>query len=198
MAEILRKGRKIMSKSKADLIANNDFENAKIKFENANGRWKSHWFDCCQQIMNNCREWAKKYIIDPITMTIKAIGEMITKIKPKKDSTSHTYLIKMFDTSGNWIFTKIGKADVIQKRMNDFKNHEYKRNKVTIGSTEIIKEYELPNDDMAQILESFMRNFFRKTKSETYYPNDRFDAFEPTAEDLDTFEKYYQLTLANA
>ena len=187
-----------MSKSKADLIASNDFENAKIKFENANGRWKSHWFDCCEQIMNNCKDWAKKYILDPIAMTITKIAEMIKKVKPKKEKNSHTYLIKMFDTNGNWVFTKIGKADSVSKRMNDFKNHEYKRNNVTIGNTEIIKTYELPNDDLAQVLESFMRNFFRRTKSENYYPNDRFDAFEPTAEDLEVFEKYYQITLANA
>ena len=187
-----------MSKSKAVLIATNDFENAKIKFENANSRWKAHWFDCCQQIMTNCKEWAKKYILDPITMTITKIVEMIKKVKPKEEKNSHTYLIKMFDTKGNWIFTKIGKADSIEKRMKDFKNHEYKRNKVTIGATEIIKAYELPNDDLAQILESFMRNFFRKNKDVNYYPNDRFDAFEPTEEDLNTFERYYQLTLANA
>lgn len=187
-----------MSKSKADLIADNDFESAKEKFDNANGRWKSHWFDCCRQIMANCKEWAKVYILDPINMVIVKIGEMIKKIKPKKDGVSHTYLIKMFDTNGNWVFTKIGKADKMGKRMKDFENHEYKRNNVTIAATEIIKEYELPNDDLAQILESFMRNFFRKTKTEKYYPNDRFDAFEPTKEDLDTFERYYQLTLANA
>lgn len=187
-----------MSKSKAELIESNDFESAKIKFENSNARWKSHWFDCCRQIMNRCKEWAKKYILDPINMAIVAIGDMIKKVKPKKETISHTYLIKMFDTTGKWIFTKIGKADSIEKRMRDFKNHEYKRNNVTIGTTEIIKSYELPNDDLAQILESFMRNFFRKNKDVNYYPNDRFDAFEPTEEDLNTFERYYQLTLANA
>lgn len=187
-----------MSKSKAELIKSNDFESAKERFENSNGRWKSHWFDCCQQIMSNCKEWAKKYIIDPINMVIVAIGEMIKKVKPKKENVSHTYLIKMFDTAGNWIFTKIGKADSIEKRMRDFRNHEYKRNNVIIGTTEIIKAYELPNDDLAQILESFMRNFFRRNKDVNYYPNDRFDAFEPTEEDLNTFERYYQLTLANA
>ena len=66
MAEklIKRKEFKKMSKSKAELIKSNDFESAKERFENSNGRWKSHWFDCCQQIMSNCKEWAKKYIID--------------------------------------------------------------------------------------------------------------------------------------
>lgn len=187
-----------MSKSKAEIIASNDFELAKKKFENSNARWKNHWFDCCQQIFNSCKDWSKKYIIDPIAKTIYAINEMIKKVKAKTEKVSHTYLIKMFDTNGNWIFTKIGKADDIEKRMKDFRNHEYKRNNVTISTTEIIKTYELPNDDLAQVLERFMCNFFRKNKEVNYYPNDRFDAFEPTNEDLNVFERYYQLTLANA
>ena len=82
--------------------------------------------------------------------------------------------------------------------MREFKNHEYKRNKVVIANTEIIKAYELPNDDLAQVLERFMCNFFRRNKDVNYYPNDRFDAFEPTNEDLEVFERYYQLTLTNA
>ena len=184
--------------TKDSIIANNDFEQAKEKFENTTPRWKKYWFDCCKQIMENCKEWAKKYIIDPINMIIQPIANVIKKIKPKKEGTSNTYLIKMFDENGSWIFTKIGKANDIKKRMLDFRNHEYKRDGVIISNTEVIKSYELPNDDLAQILESFMRNYFRKNKTEEYHPNDRFDAFEPTEEDLKTFENYYQITIANA
>ena len=196
--KIIEKEVKKMSESKEMLIYNNDFETAKKKFDNANARWKMHWFDCCKKIMEKCKEWGKKYIIDSINIAIVKISETIKKIQSKKQTTSHTYLIKMFDSAGKWVFTKIGKANDVSARMKDFENHEYKRNNVTISNTEVIKEYELPTDDLAQVLESFMRNFFRKTKEVNFYPNDRFDAFEPTQEDLNTFEKYFQLVTANA
>ena len=102
----------------------------------------------------------------------------------------------MFDDAGKWVFTKIGKANVIAKRMRDFINHEYKRDGVTISDVEIVKSYQVPNDDLAQVLESLMRNYFRK--SHEYIPNDRFVAFEPTDEDLQVFENNYNLVMANA
>jgi hypothetical protein len=43
-------------KSKAMCIATNDFEEAKERFENARSNWKNHWFDCCQQIFNSCKD----------------------------------------------------------------------------------------------------------------------------------------------
>lgn len=194
-----KKGEIIVNKkSKAELIDTNDFEGARNRFENANGRWKKHWFDCCQQIFNSCKEWAKKYILDPITQTIHAIEEMIKKVKPKKEGTSHTYLIKMYDDCGKWVYTKIGKANVLKDRLNRLRKEHYNKENVQIADIEIIKTYELPNDDLAQVLESFMRNYFRKNKSENFHPNDRFDAFEPTEEDFAVFENYYQLTVANA
>lgn len=185
-----------MSKSASYYIENNDFEGAKLKFENSNARWLNHWFDACKTIYENCKEWSKKYVLDPIAKTISAIKDYITKKKPNKNSVSNTYLIKMFDICGNWVFTKIGKADVLSNRLNKLSSQYYARDGVQIGKVEIIKYYEVPNDDCAQILESLMRNYFRKTKR--HIPNDRFEPFDPTEEDMQMFENYYNLTLANA
>lgn len=185
-----------MSETASYYITHNDFEGAKERLENSNRRWIQHWFDTCQTIFENSKEWAKKYILDPISRTVTAIKDCLKKVKSKSGTISNTYLIKMFDTCGNWVFTKIGKADNVAKRMKTLNKQYYAKNDVQIGDTEIIKTYEVPNDDCAQILESFMRNYFKKTKQ--HIPNDRFEPFEPTEEDLETFEKYYQLTIANA
>lgn len=182
-------------KSAKDYIATNDFKGAKERFDKANKGWKAHWFNTCVEIFDTCKDWAKEYIIDPINKTITAIKETIKKTVPKTLTTSHTYLIKMFDKNGEWVFTKIGKANDISKRIKDFINHHYSRQNITIADVEIIKEYEVPNDDLAQVLESFMRNHFRK--SHELIPNDRFAAFEPTDEDLNEFERYYNLVLAS-
>ena len=186
-----------MEKSYKEYISTNDFEGAKERFESANKRWKDHWFEACEKIFETCKDWAKKYILDKINKAILVIGEFITKRRPKdEEATSNTYLIKMFDEVGNWVFTKIGKANVVTKRMRDFINHEYKRDGVKISNIEIVKTYQVPNDGLAQVLESLMRNYFRKTHK--YIPNDRFEAFEPTAEDLQVFENNYNLVMANA
>lgn len=181
----------------SDYVSSNDFEGAKERFDNANKRWKPHWFEACEEIFNACQDWAKKYILDKANKVILAIGEFITKKRPKdEEATSNTYLIKMFNDAGEWVFTKIGKANVVAKRMRDFINHEYKRDGVVISDVEIVKSYQVPNDDLAQVLESLMRAYFRK--SHKYIPNDRFEAFEPTAEDLQVFENNYNLVMANA
>lgn len=181
-------------KSASQYISSNDFEGAAERLESANGRWQGHWFNVCQTIMNNCKEWAKKYILDPITKTVRTIGEMVKKKQPKNVSQeSYTYLIKLFDEAGNWVYTKIGKANNVKQRMNQIRKEKYLGGN---GSVEIIKTYTLPNDDLAQVLESFMRGFFRKTRE--LIPNDRFEPFDPSEEDFAVFEQYYQITLANA
>lgn len=186
--------------SAREMIANNDFENAYINFKNSNKRWKKHWFDTCFKIATQCKEWLSKYIFDPILQTIEEFKvTIVNKIKPRNtNEKSNTYLIKMFDTCGNWVFTKIGKANDLKRRMSEFRKTTYTRQNIEIGDVEIIKSYEVPTDDSAQVLESFMRGYFKKTKSNlNFYPNDRFDAFEPTQEDLNVFEKYYNLTIEN-
>lgn len=181
-------------KSATWYIENNDLEGAIERLNNSYKNWKSHWFETCEKIFKGSKEWAKKYILDPINQMVVAISECITKKVPKKNGTSHTYLIKMFNECGEWVYTKIGKANELRNRFNSLIGHTYKDGN-TISKIEVIKEYEVPDDDSAQVLESFMRRYFRK--NESFIPNDRFKPFEPTEEDLDIFEKYYQLVLEN-
>lgn len=186
--------------SAKEMIKNNDFESAYEKMKNSkDSRWYLHWFETCETIAQNCKDWLLKYVIDPISHTIEEISNFIHKARPKDpNAKSNTYLIKMFDSCGNWVFTKIGKANDLKRRMSEFRKTKYSRQNIEIGDVEIIKSYEVPNDDSAQVLESFMRGYFKKAKPNLrFYPNDRFDAFEPTAEDLEQFETYYNLTVEN-
>ena len=69
-----------MSKpTRIDYIRENDFEGARERFESANKRWKQHWFNVCVEIAEKAKDWLKKYILDPVTLTIERIKKVATK-----------------------------------------------------------------------------------------------------------------------
>lgn len=191
---------KMVTKSMKQCIKQSDLITALKNYENTSPNWKKRWFDTCYEIAQKTKDIfnsiLKQYIFDPVEKVITKIAEQVKKTVSKKcKNGSHTYLIKMFDENGKHVFTKIGKADNLKRRMSEFVNHEYKRQNKIISAVEIIKEYCLPSDDLAQVLESFMRNYFRKNRKEEFYPNDRFSAFEPNENDLMAFDRYYNLTV---
>ena len=174
-------------------IDNDDLMGCYERFQNAPANWKNHWWSTIEEIFHSSKKWVKEYVLDPIQRTIV---KLVKKIKNVTSSLgSYTYFIKIFDENGKWVYNKIGKGNDVIKRLNQQCGHTYKEG-ITFSSYEIIKAYKLPTDDLALVLESFMRNYFRK--SYYYVPNDRFEPFSPTEEDLDIFEKYYNLVLTNA
>ena len=42
-----------MAKSSTAYINENDFEGAKVRFEQSTARWKQHWFDTCMEIFES-------------------------------------------------------------------------------------------------------------------------------------------------
>ena len=54
-------------------IENNDLEGAVERWLKTNARWKMEWFDTCKEIFDNCKEWAKTYIVNPIDYSIKRL-----------------------------------------------------------------------------------------------------------------------------
>lgn len=66
-------------KSQIDYIVTNDFEGAKQRFDNANKRWKKHWYETCLIIAKKVKDLFKKYIFDPINLTITKINEKLKK-----------------------------------------------------------------------------------------------------------------------
>lgn len=187
-----------MKKNSADwYIKENDFEGCLERFDNARKNWREHWFKTLQTIYNNCKDWAKKYILDPIEKSIIVIADQIKKTVVKKEenknNNSHTYLINMYDENENLVFTKIGKADNLKRRFKQLLKHQYKNSNAPIARIEPLKIFECPNDDLAQVLESLIRNLFRK--SHDFIPNDRFKPFEPTQEEWKEMERFHELVL---
>ena len=123
-----------MSKSRTaiDFIVANDFEGAKEKFDNANARWKKHWFDACVRIAEKVKEWATKYIFDPVALTITKIVKKVKKAVSKKTGEAYVYLIKMFDDYNRYAFLKAGKANSLKERLGDLSKQLYKKSDTKI------------------------------------------------------------------
>ena len=180
-------------------VKNNDFEGCLERFNAANKGWKKHWFSVLEDIYNNCKEWSKKYILDPVEMVVITISDCIKKTTKKvqnlvNGANSHTYLINMYDEEDNLVFTKIGKADNINKRFRTLERQYYATQGIQIARVEPVHIFDVKNDDLAQVLESFIRNLFRKTRD--FIPNDRFKPFTPSEEEWKEMERYYKLVCA--
>lgn len=188
------------AKSAQEYLNDNDFEGAKYRFDNTTQRWKKHWFNICVEIMNKCKEWGEKYIIDPIAQTIvRAINKKLitksTKVVPiDNDGKSCVYLIKLFADNKEH-FLKCGKAPKnAVSRWKQIIGYPYQRPySVTIDSIEPIKTWEFSTEGQAIDFETIVRNYL-KTKLR-HYPKDRFEPYTPTDNDIQEIDNLYQIEL---
>lgn len=183
-----------MAKSASAYVASNDFEGAKARFDSANGRWRKHWFDACYQIAQKVKDWATKYIFDPIALTIEAITQRAKKIAPKQPSESHVYLIKMFDNCGKYVFLKAGKANDLRERLGNLSKHKYKRSDTQIANIEILKTWTLPSNHLAESFEQALHHYLSSLF--VNIPNDRYDPVELTDEQMCEIDRRYELMTA--
>lgn len=183
-----------MAKSARDYVALEDFEGAKARFDSANGRWRKHWFNACWQIAEKVKEWATKYIFDPIALTIEAITQRVKKNAPKQSGESHVYLIKMFDIFGNYVFLKGGKANDLKDRLSNLSRHLYRRSNTQIANVEIIKTWTLPSNHMAESFEQVLHHYLSGLFNNI--PNDRYDPVELTPEQMNEIDRRYELMTA--
>ena len=104
------------------------------------------------------------------------------------------YIINMYDENDKCVFTKIGKSNNVIKRFQKLERQYYAAQDVQIMRVEPVHVFNVKNDDLAQVLESFIRNLFRKTRD--FIPNDRFKPFTPSEEEWKEMERYYKLVCA--
>lgn len=104
------------------------------------------------------------------------------------------YIINMYDENDKWVFTKIGKSKNLLKRFQTLERQYYAKDNIQIMRVEPVYTFNVKNDDLAQVLESFIRNLFRKRHD--FIPNDRFKPFEPLEEEWEQMERYYKLVCA--
>ena len=116
------------------------------------------------------------------------------EIEEWKKANCIVYIINMYDENDKCVFTKIGKSKNILRRFQKLERQYYATQDVQIARVEPVHVFNVKNDDLAQVLESFIRNLFRKTRD--FIPNDRFKPFTPSEEEWKEMERYYKLVCA--
>lgn len=168
-------------------VVNNDFEGAVERWLNTSANWKKKWFQTCETIFNNCKEWAKTYILNPIDNSIKKIHGILTKRKSKysdiiqvaegvdllDNAKEKCYLFSFFDDKDNLVCSKIGTTTrTVRERLKEELNSSTYKNIGCIRAV-INKVYdcgELP----AEGLESYFRASYIKKYPQSFKKNDRF------------------------
>jgi len=162
-------------------VEENDILSAYENFEHTTGRWKNYWWECVERIFNSCKEFAKKFILDPVKRLLKEISISIVSagvpIKETKDfsncSGEQCYLFKFYDSVGNILFSKIGTTTRnCRKRLKE-EIYYYTKRGLDVNSA-IIEEVFCCGDTPAEAYESFMRAKFIKQFPNTWHRNDRF------------------------
>lgn len=182
-----------MAKSAKQYIEENDFEGALKRYDECYVRWQEHWFNTCYTIANNCKIWFDKYIFDPINKVIEKITKRKAKFQLPK---SYTYLIKMYDENDNYVFTKCGKTNNLNRRFKELSKKHYKVQDIKISRIEVVKTWELPNDHLAESMENEAKAYF--SQFFFHYPKDRFEPIEFIEDDFRELDKRYQNKLGLA
>lgn len=186
-----------MAKSAKRCIETNDFEEAVYRYNNTYKNWKDHWWETCVTIYDNCAEWAKKYIIDPIHRIIKKINTWVRKetvccniCNDDKDwltwnkieinwacedksnnGIQSCYLVEFLDENKNIIFSKVGTTTrKVYQRMKE-ECRQYTK-KFPIRYCKINRVYIL--NKPAEVLESAFRALYGNKYPDKYLRNDRF------------------------
>lgn len=162
------------NKSRQKCIDTNDFESAKENFEHTNKRWSSYWWEAIEQIFNSCKEWSKKYILDPINRVINkaSTAKIVWNCEDKnwEKGTELFYLIRAFDSNNTRVFSKVGTTT--QKVEARMKQHLRAYKNLDIQRIEIDRVYQC--DTVAEGFESWFRALYIRKFTNAFKKNDRF------------------------
>jgi hypothetical protein len=163
-------------------VENEDLDGAYDRYCSTTNRWKSYWFDVCNQIFQQSKEWAKKYIIDPVKQSIeirvaqkRERKNYDIQIKPdfKNESNQKCYLFRFFNAEGERICSKIGTTtrDVMKRMREELSSPTYTR----MGAVRAVVDrvYDCGNIP-AEGLESYFRAEYIKQFPNSFKKNDRF------------------------
>lgn len=173
-------------------IDQNDLEGAYNRFCITYANWKDHWWAVVEEIWTNCKDWAKKFMLDPIKRVLRK--REIIEFKGCADAQityeceAHgvgAYIVKHYDADSNLLWTKVGKADDVEKRLRQHLRQDYKG---TAVFAKCIAFYPCNNPDHALSMENLLRYHFNKTYG--LLGRDRFpELTDVTAEDLATLDE---------
>lgn len=176
-----------MAKNMDWYVNNNDFEGAKERFEKTSANWKKRWFSICETIFNSCKEWGKKYILNPLEYSIKKICKIETPRKTKyseaiqitdgvdllNEAKEKCYLFTFFDENDQMVCSKIGTTTraVLTRLKEELKSQTYQK----MGCVRAVVE-RVYNCGLfpAEGLESYFRAIYIRRYPESFKKNDRF------------------------
>lgn len=192
------------SKSMEWYIMTNDFEGAKERLENTSPNWKKKWYSVCETIYNNCKDLAKKYILNPLEYTVTLIEKIVGKRKSKFDdsilvadgvdlldnATQKCYLFTFFNDDDEMVCSKVGTTirSVKQRLKEELKSKTYTQ----MGCVRAVVNRVYDCGDLpAEGLESYFRANYIKQFPDSFKKNDRFiDTFFDLKEADKIAEKY--------
>lgn len=175
--------------SMSDYINSNDFEGAVSRLNSTSKRWKGEWYKVCETIFNQCKEWAKKYVLDPIAKEVRKLTNLKSVIPTIRKSdislaegcvihnneknTQKCYLIEFFNDKDESICSKVGTTiRTIQERIREeLKSNTYL--KMGAARCVIHRVYDC-GEYPAEGLESYFRAKYIKKYPNSFYKNDRF------------------------
>lgn len=174
-------------------IDKNDLEGAYNRYATAYRNWKEHWWSVVEEIWKTCTEWAKKFILDPVAKVLQKREE--AKCRGRKSDAQimyeceargmGAYIVKHYDSENNLLWTKVGKADNVVKRLREHLKKDYKGVAVF---AKCVGFYSAKNSDHALSIENVLRNHFNKNHA--LLGHDRFPTLEEvTAEDLTVLDE---------
>lgn len=155
-----------------------DIEGAYERFKQANLRWKNYWWDVVVEIYNTVKQIQREFFIDLRNRILtKKRGrykslylEDVMEFKCIAEGTG-AYIVQHFDNKNNLLWTKIGKADNAQKRLEQHFTVDYKG----IAKTGIcLNWFPAKNSNHALSIENILRDYFQN-KGYHLIGNDRFD-----------------------
>ena len=172
-----------MAKNWLYYVANDDFEGAFERFQQATKNWKNYWFNVCAQIADNCAEWLKQYTIDREHLTIE---EKIPVKRTRReyqidtngvdllDNTAEKcYLFRFFDADGKRICSKIGTTT--RKVKTRMREELASKTYIQMGAVSAVIDRVYCCDPFpAEGLESRFRAEYIRKFPDSFKKNDRF------------------------
>lgn len=176
-----------MSKAQQEYINRNDLEGAYKRYDTARANWKEHWWSVVVEIWNKCKDWAKKFALD---LENHKLVKLVKRGRPAKVANIEyaceaegcgAYIVQHFDSKGRILWTKVGKADNVRKRLAEHLKSDYKGEAF---SAICLHFFPAKNKNHALSVENVLRDHF-EAKGCRLLGNDRFPTVhEVTAEDL--------------
>ena len=181
------------SNAQQKYIDSNDLEGAYKRFTSTNITWKNHWWSVVEKIWNSCKDWAKDFVLDPIKRilsrreTIKSKGRK-TDAQVAYLCEAHgmgAYIVKHYDAENHLLWTKVGKADDVNKRLRQHLKQDYKGVAVF---AQCVAFFPCKNSDHALSMENVLRHHFNTRFG--LLGHDRFPELqEITSDDLEALNQ---------